>query len=376
MSELLRVAAALGAAARTGESVELATVVRTEGSTYRRIGARLAITGDGRSVGAISGGCLESDVVARARAVHESGGSAIVAYDGRSPDDVIWGFGLGCNGLVEVLVEALAPAAAAAAAERLTRSAIARDRHVLATVIRAPATASIPVGAQGALWHPDAAIEGLEGAGDAARAAIQNSARSALEGGRPGAVRHDLPEGVLDVAYEIVVPTVRLAVCGAGVDAVPVVAAAKRLGWHVTLVDDRPAMASATRFPDADRIVVALPTGIGTAIRTVDCDAAIVMSHHFESDVQYLQGWLAAGVSYIGLLGPRSRAAQLIEATEARGVPVDPAARDRIHGPVGLDVGADTPEEIALAIVAEVQAARTGRSGGFLRERTASIHGP
>jgi xanthine dehydrogenase accessory factor len=363
--ELAEVAAALARAAAAGERSVLATVVRTEGSTYRRIGARLLAGPDGVRTGAVSAGCLEADVIARTGDVLALGEPTVVTYDSRSAEDLVWGFGLGCGGLVEVLLEPVDPPAAAAKADHLADLAARRARSVLATVIRA--RDAIRPGDQAIVT--DDAFDGLHAAEARTRATIAETARSTLRRGRSTAVHHD---DALDVAYELVVPTIRLGVCGAGVDAIPVVAAAKRMGWHVTLVDDRPSMATVERWPTVDRIVIAEPRRIDAAVSTADCDATIIMSHNFERDLEFLAACLASPAPYIGVLGPRRRTEQMVTAL---GLDNDHAARQRIRAPVGLDIGAETAEEIALAIVAEVQAAHTGRSGGALSRHDGPIHG-
>jgi xanthine dehydrogenase accessory factor len=312
VSELARVAAALDAAARAGEACVLATVVRTEGSTYRRIGARLVARRDGVRTGAVSAGCLEADVIARVANILEAGQPELVTYDSRSPDDLIWGFGSGCGGLVEVLLEPLAPEAAAAKSARLAAIAARRVRSVVATVIRAPADGRLRVG------------DLLDGSDD-----------------RCLSLRHD----EYDVVHELVVPTVRLGICGPGVDAAPVVAVATQMGWHVTLH--------------------------ASPIDQADCDAAIIMSHNFERDLAFLGALLAGPTPFIGVLGPRRRTDQMLTAL---GLAPDAPERARVHGPVGLDIGAETAEEIAVSIVAEVQAAHAGRGGGPLSEYDGPIH--
>jgi xanthine/CO dehydrogenase XdhC/CoxF family maturation factor len=165
-------------------------------------------------------------------------------------------------------------------------------------------------------------------------------------------------------------------VCGAGPDAVPLVAAAKCLGWHVRLMDHRPTLIEAERWPPAERTVVSSLEGIAEAVASVDCDAAVIMNHRYERDLEYLAAWVATAVPYIGMLGPRQRTEQMLAALESRGVGMDESTRQRIRAPVGLDIGAETPEEVALAIVGEIQAVHAERRGGFLSTHGGPIHGP
>jgi len=368
VSELARVAQTLAAGAQRGLSSILATVVRTEGSTYRRLGARLVVLADGTRSGAVSAGCLEQDIVRRADGISTG---EVVRYDTRSPDDLVWGFGIGCGGLVEVLLEPLTSEGAASKASQLARVADTRQPVVLATVIRASDATRLRAGAQGVLSNVRATLAGLDGP---FHAQIERVARQVLRRRRSAAVSHLWSGDTIDIAYEVVMPRIRLAVCGAGSDAVPVVAAAKSLDWHVTLIDDRPAMAASHRWPDADRILVSPPNALAKTVAIADSEAAVIMSHAFERDVELLAGWLQSRARYIGIMGPRHRTEALVAAVRTRGVTVDQNARDRIHSPVGLDIGAETPEEIAVAIVAEVQAVHAGRSARFLATRPGAIH--
>jgi xanthine dehydrogenase accessory factor len=373
MSELLEVAAALAGAASASQGSTLATVVRTEGSTYRRIGARMVILADGSHVGGVSAGCLEADVVLRAARVLESGRAELVTYDTRSADDLVWGFGLGCGGLMELLLEPLSPERALAHAERFTRVAESREQVVLATAVRALGSA-VAQGEQAVLER--GTLRGFDRLDPPSRTIVLEAASRALEIGSSETVRHAATGAELEIAYEVRVPTVRLCVCGAGPDAIPVVAAARRLGWHITLMDHRPALMAEDQWPPVERTVVSSPALIPETVAAADCEAAVVMNHNYERDLAYLAAWVGTTVPYIGMLGPRQRTEQMIAALEFRGVELDDAIRQRIRAPVGLNIGAETPEEIALAIVSEIQAVHARRRGGFLSSHEGSIHGP
>jgi xanthine/CO dehydrogenase XdhC/CoxF family maturation factor len=373
-NELLEVATALTKAAEDGQVSVLATVARTEGSTYRRIGARMVVLADGSHAGGVSAGCLEADVVLRAAGVRASGRPDLVTYDTRSADDLIWGFGLGCGGLTELLLEPLDPEAALAKAERFRGIAASRERMVLATVVRTSGDAVTP-GDQ-AMLDERGILTGFEGLDPSSRAIVHRTASGRLEAGSAEAARHTLNGHEVDIAYEIRLPTVRLGVCGAGPDAIPVVAAAQRLGWHVTLMDHRPTLIAQEQWPAVERTVVPSVEAIPGAVARIDCDAVVVMNHHYDRDLEYLAAWVGTSVPYIGVLGPRQRSEQMLATLESRGVELDEATRQRIRAPVGLDIGAETPEEVALAIVGEIQAVHAERRGGFLSTHGGPIHGP
>jgi len=372
MSELLQVAAALTGSARAGETCVLATVVRTEGSTYRRIGARLVALPDGSHVGAVSAGCIETDVILRAERVRASRTAELMTYDTRSPEDLIWGSGNGCHGVTALLLEPLIPEQAAARAERLRTLAESRRHGILATVFRA-AGMSIGPGDQAVLPDPTANLLGFDEVPAPLRSMIQATARRQLRARVSSAVHHVWSEQELDIAYEVCSPRVRVCVCGAGPDAAPLVALAKWMGWRVTLIDHRPAMLSAEQCPEVDCTLVRSPEDVTAAVRRVDCDAAVIMNHRYERDLDFLAAWLDSDVPFIGVLGPRQRTGQMLATLAGGEVRLD-REEHRIHGPVGLDLGGETPEEIALSIVAEIKASVAGRDGGALRDRQAPIH--
>lgn len=154
----------------------------------------------------------------------------------------------------------------------------------------------------------------------------------------------------------------------------PLCRSAAELGWKVRLIDHRPAFARSDRFPSAASIVVSQPGSVAAVLCSGSADAVVVMSHHFERDVEYLAAALSSGAPYVGVLGPRTRRDRLLAELAATRPEVSLASLDPLYAPIGLDLGADTPEEIALAIVSELMAVQRGRSGGSLRERRAGIH--
>ena len=337
---------------RTRQSaLVLATVVTTIGSTYRKSGAQMLIAGDGSSAGLLSGGCLESDLAARAQEVLASGRALLVEYDTRSSDDLIWGLGLGCEGAMRILLLRLD---AGTHYEPFAYTQRCRDQqqagsYALVIESRNPA---YPLGH--AAWQGSGTLP----------PAIQASLDSAASPSTETAKRTTSVQ-TADAATFLVVPvaiTTRLLILGAGPDVSPIVEFAARLGWSTTVLDHRPAYAVAARFPLAQRVALN-PADQLTAVVDPACfDAAVVMSHHLVSDLAYLQQLAHTRLRYIGLLGPASRRARLLADLK------EDAQRltGRLHGPAGLDIGANSPESIALAIVAEIQAVLAGRSGGRL----------
>ena len=310
----------------------LATLVSVEGSSYRRPGARLLVTSDGRRVGSISGGCLEEDVMARAARVRETGVPDAVVYDTTSENDLVWGVGLGCHGVVRVLLERIEPRPAWA--DALARNFSRRRTTALAVVhgIDDPATWGTRLAAPGDCADPERLF------------------------------------------LDTVAPPPALTIFGAGDDAQPLALLANGLGWQVTIADPRAAFATAARFPDAHALIVAPAEDLVGKVGPCPDTLAVVMTHHYVHDVPILRNLLARPLVYLGLLGPKKRAEKILADLEAVGMTISPAQRARLHAPVGLDLGADSPEQVALAIVAEMQAVLSHRDARPLRERTRPIH--
>ena len=317
-----------------GLTSALVTLVRVEGSSYRRPGARLLLTSAGTRLGSISGGCLEDDVLARAKAVLASGRADTVVYDTTSENDLLWGVGLGCHGIVRVLIEHVPPNPTWAAV--LAENFAARRSTVLAVTHRA-------------------ANE------------TQLGTRLALESVRSGASDPD-------VFLDTIAPPVRLVIFGAGDDAQPLARLAHELGWLVTIADSRPAYATAQRFPCAEGVVAAPVDELRDRTAIAADTLVVVMTHHYLHDVPLLRALLPLPLAYLGLLGPRKRAERILDDLAREGLATTPAQRARLHAPVGLDLGADSPEQVALAIVAEMQAVLAGRDARPLQQRTRRIH--
>jgi xanthine/CO dehydrogenase XdhC/CoxF family maturation factor len=373
MHELQEIVDAARRARQAGEPAILATVVRVTGSAYRRPGARMLLPRGGEGVGVVSGGCLESDLAERAADVLESGRPRTVVYDMRSPDDVVWGLGLGCNGEVRVLLERLDPDREADHLAFLERCLRERRPGVVATVFAGEGPLAAAVGRR--LTLDDRGRPRTSAADDPLAAALLEDAREALAERRSSVRDYDLGPATAQAFLEYVPPVVSLLVFGAGGDACPLVGQARRLGWRVTVADDRPAYARPDRFPEADAVVRVRFDALDRSAPPIDAHTpVVVMTHHFLHDLELLRFLLPTEAPYLGLLGPRQRYENLLAELARQGV--SPAAESlaRVFGPVGIDIGAETPEEIALAAVAEIRAVLSGRAAGFLRDRRAPLH--
>ncbi len=343
-AERRRLIVAIGEAMRAGGSATLCTLVRAEGSSYRRPGARLLLHSDGGATGTtgtISGGCLEGDLVRRAGWLTRNG-PVVQHYSTAFDDTAEVPYGLGCGGELDLLLEPTGTAEFRALAEALEASQAGAWRRVMT---------GLPAAGTG-MWREvrdetGAVIFRSEGAGSV-------GAGSARLGEEDGA----------DVFVEDLLPPQRLVLFGAGDDAAPMVGLGHLLGWHVVVADGRRQMARPERFPEADQVVVLERPG---QQRLAPEDAVVLMTHSYEQDRALLVEALRAGVRYLGLLGAKHRSCLLVSEAAAELGWTVAACCERLHAPVGLDLGGDGPEAIALAVIAEIQSHVQGRPGGSRR---------
>lgn len=360
----------------------LATLVYVEGSSYRGVGARALALPDGSTVGLISGGCLEGDLLERAGEVLADGRPRTVRYDSTAPEDALLGLGLGCNGVVEVLLERVTAADARDAGHYLPLLQAARAagrRSALATVYCSPEADE--VGSRLALIEAPPAATGAAPAppeahrfGGRLRAALQEAVTrdlaALLKKGRSRAAAYRVAGAPVQVLLELVEPPLALTVCGAGPDAQPLVTLAAGLGWEPVVFDHRAAFTRPDRFPGAARVVTAAREEFSKAVPPRAGEVAVLMTHSYPTDLVYLEQLAPRNLRYLGVLGPRRRLERLLAELGPRA----PSA-GVLYGPAGLDIGADTPAEIALAIAAEIRAVLARRGGGSLRARPTPIHG-
>ncbi len=355
---------------RDDQPFALATVVKINGSAYRRPGARMLIAPDGAIVGTISGGCLEQEVAQHGLAAIDAGTPRVEAFD-LSDDDLILGYGIGCDGVVHVLIEPVVPGSPSDPLALVEACLERRAPGLLATVTGAPAPEAL---AQHLLFFENGSTRG-DLALDGVRAAVEADAAEALAERRPQIRQYETEAGPVEVLFDIVEPPVRLLVFGGGHDVRPVVRMAKELGWEAVLVGRKPPEQLAERFPEADAHVFLMnPEELQEHVAVDARSPAVVMNHNYVRDKTLIGELLMAKAPYVGALGPRHRTERIVEELKAEREALTDADFERLHGPVGLDIGTETPEEIALAIAAEVQAVLHGRSAQKLRAREGSIH--
>ena len=340
--------------------VALGVLVHTSGSTYRKAGALILVAASGEYAGLLSGGCVEGDLGQHAREVIASGRARLLTYDTRGGDDLIWGLGLGCEGAMRILLLRVGPVEHWQPLGHLCQEFLRRRRTAVG-IVSSSVRPDLP---EGTLLLPDgrAQLPGGDAPAPASLSALQGALAAlgnAQASGQPGWFSaEDRERAGADwsvFALPLTLPP-QLLLLGAGPDAAPLVEFAARLHWRVTLADHRPVYAQAAHFPAAERVVLAPPDEILQHVDPAPFEAAVVMSHHFDSDLAYLRALARSSIGYVGLLGPAVRRERLLSALG----PDSERLRGRLRAPVGLPLGGRSPEEVALAIAAQIQ--------GFLHE--------
>jgi len=344
----------------TSEAV-LATVVHVKGSAYRRPGGRMLLLPDGQRIGTISGGCLEGDVARKAAWWTSNGESVVRTFDNSAPD-VAWDFGLGCNGVISLLIERLDTPAVRESLGFINRQQSTGQECAVATVIRTDPGSPWRIGDRA--WRSAAGEAGVSLANSPNAAGLADGLQAALQD-RSSRLLHT---ATADIFVEWIGLPQELVIFGAGHDVIPLVKFASTLGWRITVADNRSAYAHANRFPGAETVVTLPAGGDITGIVINSRTAVVVMTHNYPQDVTLVPQILRRSPRYLGLLGPRRRAENLFRDMGLNITDVD------THAPVGLDIGCDHPETIALSIVAEIQSVLSGRSSGSLRWREGAIH--
>ena len=348
----------------------LATVVKVRGSSYRSPGARMLITDDGRWVGSISGGCLEGDALRKARKVMLEKQAMTVTYDTREESNQNLGIGLGCNGVIDVLIEPIDNTDATNPVRIFEMFTGTREPVALATVFDSTTGFTngqkLLIGQQGTLHHSIRNNYLLQ--------AVQNDLQQLFHTKKSETRNYNHDGEKAEVYLELIQPNISVIIFGGGFDARPVSQLAKSLGWDVSVTDECVAHIAPVFFPHADKLSLCDRTFIQRDFDVTAYTACVLMSHNYEYDRDVLRTLLKTPAPYIGMLGPRKRFDKMCEEFEAEGIQLTSDDIHRIHSPIGLDIGAEAPDEIAVAIIAEIQGKFACRSGGFLKYREGPIH--
>jgi xanthine/CO dehydrogenase XdhC/CoxF family maturation factor len=352
----------------TKRKVALATVVKVRGSSYRSPGARMLITDDGTWVGSISGGCLEGDALRKARQVMNDGKAVTVTYDTREESNQNLGIGLGCNGVIDVLLEPIDSAKSNNVITTFEKLITIKEPVAMATVF-----SSSVLNAEKLLIDSNGQSI-VEGTDASLKDTIERDLKNLFENKKSFARQYEHNNESIEVFLELIQPSVSLIIFGGGFDARPVSQLAKSLGWSVSVTDECVAHIAPIFFPSADNLSLCQRDFIDRDLDITPYTACVLMSHNYDYDRDVLKKLLKTETPYIGILGPRKRFDKMLLEFAEKGVQVLPQDFHRVHSPIGLDIGAETPDEIAISIISEIQGKFTNRSGGFLKYRDAPIH--
>lgn len=372
MKEIQAIIQAFEEAQQQGKQTALATVVHVQGSSYRRPGARMLITQDGQLTGAISGGCLEGDALRKALLVMAQQQPMLVTYDTTDEDDAKLGVGLGCEGIIHIVIEPIVPAQPGNPIQLLKNISAQRQHAVLVMLFSLNDRREVQPGTC-LLQLPGETISARL-TNEALQKAIATDAKTAFIN-QVSATKTYVSEGKQFTAFiELIKPAVSVVIIGAGNDAIPLAQMAHLLGWQVTVADGRPAYATAARFPTANQVLVTKPDKVIEQV-TVDAQTVFVlMTHNYNYDLKVFRQLLSQRITYIGMLGPRKKLVRMLDELKTAGIEPAPEQMAAVFGPVGLNIGAENAEEIALSIVAEIKAVIAGRSGESLRNSIDTIH--
>ena len=370
MKEIRDILKAFDEAQKLGKQTALATVVHVEGSSYRRPGARMLIEDDGQLTGAISGGCLEGDALRKALLVMTEKRSRLVTYDTMDDDDAKFGVGLGCNGIIQVLIEPIDTADPDNPIQYLKAVNERRQKAVLITLFSLQDKKDIQYGTCLLLTENGNLIEHTP----VLKEVLIADAREALSNQTSSFKNYISNDHNLTAFVEMIKPPLSVIIIGAGNDVMPLVDMADILGWETTVVDGRANYAKKERFVSACQVFVSKPEQVLEQIEIGEHTVFLLMTHNYNYDMAMLKQLLQKNVSYIGMLGPKNKRERMLNELKDEGLIFTPQQLSVLHSPVGLDIGAETSEEIALSILAEIKALFAGRDVQSLRTIKEVIH--
>lgn len=372
MKELKTIVEAFDNSMLGGNPCALATVVHVQGSSYRRPGARMLVEANGQLTGAISGGCLEGDALRKSMLVLQQQQSKLVTYDTTDEEDATIGIQLGCAGIIQVLFEPIQPGQPQNAIELLRKAMDKRKKSVLVTLFslgekRGPQPGTC------LLVEADGKVSGNPEM-DWLQPYLMQDVERVLGTEVSAFKQYRMQNREVTAFMEFLRPPVSLIVVGAGNDAVPVMQIATTLGWDVTVVDGRQTHAKPERFGNACQVLVSKPENVLQHLPLDSQTAMVMMTHNYNYDLAMLKALLPIPIPYIGMLGPRQKLNRMLADLQAGGMTITDSMLQNVYGPTGLEIGAETPEEIALSVIAEIQAVLNGKAGGPLRKKDDTIH--
>jgi xanthine dehydrogenase accessory factor len=362
MKEIIDIINAFDKASDEGKNTALATVVHVEGSSYRKEGARMLITEDGELTGAISGGCLEGDALRKALFVMQEKKAKLVVYDTSNDDDVEVGYQLGCNGIIQVLIEPINNDDLISPISLLKEAIANRGKAIIVTVFSLKNNSS-QKGTCLLLKQSGTMLETIHDKVLLDKLLVD--ANIALQNNQSSIGKYIYDDNELTAFINILKPQVTLVLVGAGNDAIPLVKMGEVIGWKVVVVDGRANYANKKRFSAGCQVMVSKAEEIFSSIEIDDQTMFVLMTHNYNYDLAVLRQLILLNARYIGILGSRNKLGRMIEELSAEGIDANKELSN-VYSPVGLDIGAETPEEIALSIMAEIQAVLSGKGRNHL----------
>ncbi|MDI5894925.1 XdhC family protein [Flavobacterium algoritolerans] len=373
MKELQEIIKKYDVASQKNIKSALVTVVHLDGSSYRRPGARMLVNDDGRITGAISGGCLEGDALKKALFAISEQKNTLFTYDTSKEDDSEMGIHLGCEGLIQVLFESIDSKKEENPIQLLSKALAVRQKAVLVTLFDLNNNQNVQHGTC-LLLEENGTLSGkipLQQFEDV----VLKDITDVMQNGESVFKQYRSGDVSVTAFFEFLHPPVSLVVLGAGNDAIPLMKFADVLGWDFRIVDRRDTHANKERYPTASQILVANPDVALEHLAYDNRTFFVLVTHSYKCDYYMLKSLCAAAVPYIGILGPKKKLHRMLEEIQHNeGIHLNTDKVATIYGPTGLDIGAETPEEIALSIIAEIQAVLTGKMGGMLKTKNEVIH--
>ncbi|MEP6594573.1 MAG: XdhC/CoxI family protein [Ginsengibacter sp.] len=374
MKEILDIIEAFERAQQQARQTALATVVYVDGSSYRRPGARMLITEDGELTGAISGGCLEGDALYKALFAMHQQKNMLVTYDTSDDDDAKLGMGLGCNGIIHVFIEPVNPNNPTNPIQLLKNLTSSRKNAVLVTLFSLKNKSMVQPGT--CMLYTEGKILSDNSCDSYLKNILEDEAKKALSSQQSFVKNYFLESQNVTAYIEFIKPVVSMVICGAGNDVVPLAKMAAILGWQALIINDgRDKNTKQSRFETKCHVLITDPEEVLSQFEIDDQTVFVLMTHNYNYDLAVLRQLIQKEVTYIGLLGPKKKRERMLEELKEEGVSLSEQQLSCIFSPVGLDIGAESPEEIALSILSEVKAVLAKRqTTTFLKNNPETIH--
>ena len=372
MKEIREIINAYNKARKNEKRLALATLVHLNGSSYRRPGARMIVDEEGQLTGAISGGCLEGDALRKAVFCIHTQIPKLVVYDTSDEEDATIGIQLGCSGIIQVLFEPIDENDPLNPIELLKKAVHKRQNTVLVTLYAPQIKKGDTVGTSMLLedsgeFHNNSTFQLVP-------ETLMQDIKETLTIKKSSFKSYNLNDHTFNAFISFISPPISLIIVGAGNDAIPLQSIAETLGWEVTIVDGRHTYAKIERFSSACQIIVSKPEKVLQQIPIDEKSVFVLMTHNYNYDYAILKALLDKNVTYIGALGPKKKLDNMITDLKAENIFLNERQKNILYGPVGLELGAETPAEIALSITAEIMSVMHNKKGGSLRNLLTEIH--